>query len=75
MYTFKIKKKLCMVAECIFFNFFFLSSVRNELKDCEFLFQVLSNCVNESIENGIFPDSLKEVTLLQCINPKIGLKD
>ena len=49
------------------------------LKDCKFLFYVFSNCINESIEHsiekGIFPDSLKEVTLLQSMNPKISLKN
>ena len=48
-------------------------------KDCKFFFYVLSNCINESIEHsiekGIFPDSLKEVTLLQSMNPKISLKN
>ena len=30
------------------------------LKDCDFSFHDLTNCINESIENGTFPDSLKE---------------
>ena len=29
------------------------------LKECEFIFDVLSNCINKSIETGYFPDSLK----------------
>ena len=29
------------------------------LKECEFTFDVLSNCINKSIETGYFPDSLK----------------
>ena len=41
------------------------------LKDCDSSFYVLTNCINESIENGRFPDILKEAKLLQCINPKI----
>ena len=45
------------------------------LKDWDFSFHSLSNCINESIENGTFPDSLKKLTLLQCINPKIRLKN
>ena len=45
------------------------------LKDCDFSFHSPSNCINESIENGTFPDSLKKLTLLQCINPKIRLKN
>ena len=30
------------------------------LKDCDFSFYALTNCINESIENGRCPDSLKE---------------
>ena len=44
------------------------------LKDCDSSFYVLTNCINESIENGRFPDILKEVKLVQYINPKIRLK-
>ena len=29
------------------------------LKECEFTFDVLTNCINKSIEAGYFPDSLK----------------
>ena len=29
------------------------------LKDCDFSFYALTNWINESIENGRFPDSLK----------------
>ena len=29
------------------------------LKECEFTFDVLTNCINKSIETGYFPDSLK----------------
>ena len=30
------------------------------LKDCDFSFCALTKCINKSIENGTFPDSLKE---------------
>ena len=33
------------------------------LKDCDFSFHALTNCMNESVENGTFPDSLKEASL------------
>ena len=33
------------------------------LKDCNFSFHVLTNCINESIENGTFPNSLTEVNI------------
>ena len=29
------------------------------LKECEYNFDVLTNCINKSIETGYFPDSLK----------------
>ena len=29
------------------------------MKECEFTFDVLTNCINKSIEAGYFPDSLK----------------
>ena len=29
------------------------------LRECEFTFDVLTNCINKSIETGYFPDSLK----------------
>ena len=29
------------------------------LRECEFTFDVLTKCVNKSIETGFFPDSLK----------------
>ena len=33
------------------------------LKDCNFSFHVFTNCINESIENGTFPNSLTEVNI------------
>ena len=33
------------------------------LKGCDFSFHALTNCINESIENGPFPDSLKEANI------------
>ena len=45
------------------------------LKDCDFSFHALTNCINESIENETFPVVLKKLTLPQCINPKIRLKN
>ena len=33
------------------------------LKECEFIFDVLSNCINKSIETGYFPDNLKLVNV------------
>ena len=44
------------------------------LKDCDFSFYALTNCINESIENGSSQIVLKKLTLLQYINPKIRLK-
>ena len=41
------------------------------LKDCDFSFHALTNCINESIENGTFPDSLKEANIAPVYNPKI----
>ena len=29
------------------------------LRECEFTFDVLTNCINKSVETGYFPDSLK----------------
>ena len=43
----------------------------NLLKDCDFSFHALTNCINESIENGTFPDSLKEANIAPVYNPKI----
>ena len=33
------------------------------LKDCDFSCYALTNCINECIENGTFPDSLKEANI------------
>ena len=33
------------------------------LKESEFTFETLSNCINKSIETGYFPDSLKEANI------------
>ena len=45
------------------------------LKGCDFSFHALTNCINESIENGHSQIVLKKLTLLQCKNPKILLKN
>ena len=45
------------------------------LKDCDFSFHALTNCINESIEMEHYQIILKKVTLPQCINPKIRLKN
>ena len=42
----------------------------NLLKDCDFSFHALTNCINESIENGTFPDSLKEANIAPVYKPK-----
>ena len=34
------------------------------LKNCDFSFYVLTNCIDESIESGRFPDSLKEDNII-----------
>ena len=44
------------------------------LKDCDFSFYALTNCINESIEMEDSQIVLKKLILLQCINPKIRLK-
>ena len=33
------------------------------LKESEFTFEILTNCINKSIETGCFPDSLKEANI------------
>ena len=40
------------------------------LKDCDFSFHALANCINESIENGTFPDSLKEANIAPVYKSK-----
>ena len=40
------------------------------LKDCDFSFHALTNCINESIENGTFPDSLKEANIAPVYKSK-----
>ena len=40
------------------------------LKDCDFSFHALTNCINESIENGIFPDSIKEAKIAPVYKSK-----
>ena len=42
----------------------------NLLKDCDFSFHALTNCINESIENGTFPDSLKEANIAPVCKSK-----
>ena len=44
------------------------------LKDCDFSFYVLTNCINESIENGRFPDSLKEANIAPVYKSKNPFK-
>ena len=34
------------------------------LKDCDFSFYAITNCIDESIESGRFPDSLKEANII-----------
>ena len=41
------------------------------LKDCDFSFYVLTNCITEYIENGTFPDSLKEASIAPVYKSKI----
>ena len=33
------------------------------LKESEFTFEILTDCINRSIETGCFPDSLKEANI------------
>ena len=33
------------------------------LKEGEFIFKILTNCINKSLEIGCFPDSLKEANI------------
>ena len=33
------------------------------LKESEFKFEILTNCINKSIKTGCFPDSLKEANI------------
>ena len=40
------------------------------LKDSDFSFYALTNCINESIENGRFPDSLKEANIAPVYKSK-----
>ena len=40
------------------------------LKDCEFSFYALANRINESIENGRFPDSLKQANIAPVYKSK-----
>ena len=35
----------------------------NILKECDFTFSVLTDCINKSFENGAFPDCLKEANV------------
>ena len=37
------------------------------LRECEFTFDVLTNCINKSIETGYFPDSLKLVNVAPVV--------
>ena len=40
------------------------------LKDCDFSIYALTNCIDESIENGRFPDSLKEANIAPVYKSK-----
>ena len=42
----------------------------NLLKDCDFSFRALTNCINKSIENRTFPDSLKEAIITPVYKSK-----
>ena len=33
------------------------------LKESEFTFEILTNCINKSIDTGCFPDSLKKASI------------
>ena len=33
------------------------------LKECEFTFEFLKNCINKSVKGGSFPDNLKEANI------------
>ena len=37
----------------------------NTLKECNFTFSVLADCINKSFETGPFPDSLKDANVSQ----------
>ena len=39
------------------------------LKESEFTIEILTNCINKSIDTGCFPDSLKEANI-SCIFKK-----
>ena len=43
------------------------------LKECEFTFDVLTNCINKSIETGYFPDSLKLANINSVLKTRILL--
>ena len=43
------------------------------LKECEFTFDVLTKCINKSIETGYFPDSLKLVNVAPAFKKRISL--
>ena len=40
------------------------------LKDCDFSIYAVTNCIEKSIENGRFPDSLKEVNIVPVYKSK-----
>ena len=40
------------------------------LKDCDISFYAWTNCINESIENGTFPESLKEANIASVYKSK-----
>ena len=43
------------------------------LKESEFTLEILTNCINKSIETGCFPDSLKEATITPILKKMIRL--
>ena len=43
------------------------------LKESEFTFEILTNCINKSIETGCFPDSLKEANITPFLKKMIRL--
>ena len=45
------------------------------LKNCDFSFHALTNCINESIKNGTFPDSLREANIAPVYKSKNPFKN
>ena len=45
------------------------------LKNCDFSFHALTNCINESIKNGTFPVSLREANIAPVYKSKNPFKN